>query len=322
MSLISRIIRKEFKKNDDLRDSGLTTPEEILRFDDIVYGSDPQWHVLDVYRPKERAGEELPVIVSVHGGGWVYGDKERYQYYCMDLAKKGFAVVNFTYRLAPEAKFPASLEDTNDVFCWVLANSGAYGFDRKHVFAVGDSAGAHILGLYACICTNPGYAAKFAFRAPEGFCPTAIALNCGVYRVDRDNCNNKSLALLKELMPKQATKELWGQISALPYITGKFPPTYLMTASDDFLKGQAAILAAALTENDVPFLYRFYHNPQYVLTHVFHCDVRLKDAQACNDDECRFFKGFCEEAIPDGFDAAGRLRDEKNGKRLADFFKP
>ena len=124
MSLISRIIRKEFKKNDDLRDSGLTTPEEILRFDDIVYGSDPQWHVLDVYRPKERAGEELPVIVSVHGGGWVYGDKERYQYYCMDLAKRGFAVVNFTYRLAPEAKFPASLEDTNDVFCWVLANSG------------------------------------------------------------------------------------------------------------------------------------------------------------------------------------------------------
>lgn len=55
----------------------------------------------------------IPVIVSVHGGGWGYGDKERYQYYCMSLAQQGFAVVNFSYRLASKYKFPAPLEDTN-----------------------------------------------------------------------------------------------------------------------------------------------------------------------------------------------------------------
>ena len=147
MSAISEKLREEFKKSDDIRDKGLTTPKEILRYDDILYGKNKAWQKLDVYRPKKAKGK-LPVIISVHGGGWVYGDKERYQYYCMDLAKRGFAVVNFTYRLAPDYKFPSSIEDTNSVVKWVLKNAEEYQLDTDHVFAVGDSAGAHNLSLY------------------------------------------------------------------------------------------------------------------------------------------------------------------------------
>ena len=104
MSRMSEYVRKSFKMNDEIRDAGLTTPADVVRYDDILYGSDEVWQRLDVYRPAEAEGKTLPVIVSVHGGGFVYGDKELYQYYCMNLAQKGFAVVNFTYRLAPEFK--------------------------------------------------------------------------------------------------------------------------------------------------------------------------------------------------------------------------
>ena len=148
MSIASSLLRWAFKRGDDKRDAGLTTPEDIRRFDDLRYGEDPKWNVLDVYRPKGAEGK-LPVIVSVHGGGWVYGDKERYQYYCMSLAQQGFAVVNFTYRLAPKYKFPAQLEDTNAVFCWLMDNAETYGLDTTRVFGVGDSAGAHISGASA-----------------------------------------------------------------------------------------------------------------------------------------------------------------------------
>ena len=120
MSAVSDFVRKSFKEGDDIRDAGLTTPEDVVRYDDILYGTDPKWQVLDLYRPKNKEGEKLPVIVSIHGGGWVYGDKERYQYYCMSLAERGFAVVNFTYRLAPEFKYPAPLEDTN-LITWTPA---------------------------------------------------------------------------------------------------------------------------------------------------------------------------------------------------------
>ena len=88
------------------------------------------------------------MIVNVHGGGWVYGDKDVYQYYCMDLCLRGFAVVNYSYRLAPEYQFPAQIEDTVMAFRWVIENGDEYGFDVDRLYAVGDSAGANILTLY------------------------------------------------------------------------------------------------------------------------------------------------------------------------------
>ncbi|MGB4661825.1 MAG: alpha/beta hydrolase, partial [Mobilitalea sp.] len=118
MSQASDKLRKEFGEGDAKRDAGLCTPEDIERVNNIQYGPDSVWNVLDVYRPKAESGK-LPVIVIVHGGGWVYGDKEVYQFYGMNLAQRGFAVVNFSYRLAPEAKYPAPLEDTNLVITWM-----------------------------------------------------------------------------------------------------------------------------------------------------------------------------------------------------------
>ena len=120
MSQMSDMIRKMFHEGDVKRDAGLTTPEDIVRFDNIQYGTiEPKWQMLDVYRPKNITGK-LPVILSVHGGGWVYGDKDVYQFYCMSLAQRGFAVVNYSYRLAPEYKYPASFEDTKDVCDWII----------------------------------------------------------------------------------------------------------------------------------------------------------------------------------------------------------
>ncbi len=289
MTKISDFIRINFKKNDDIRDSGLTTPDDVQRYDDIVYGSDPKWQVLDVYRPKDRDGETLPVIVSVHGGGWVYGDKERYQYYCMSLAQHGFAVVNYTYRLAPEFKFPAPLEDTNLVFSWILDHADQYHFDPHHIFAVGDSAGAHQLALYCAICTNIEYAAHFPFEVPSGFVPSAIALNCGAYQIDVKN-NEQDRGLMAEYLPLGGTDEEIEMITVPNHITGDFPQTFLMSAEKDFLLGQVPVIATKFTEKGVPFEYHFYVSKEEELGHVFHCNMKSDAAHKCNRDECDFFK--------------------------------
>lgn len=160
--------------------------------------------VLDVYRPKDTEGN-LPVIVSVHGGGWVYGDKELYQYYCMSIAQRGFAVVNFTYRLAPEYQFPAPMEDTNSVFAWILDNKDKYGMDVANLFAVGDSAGGQILSLYADICTNAEYAKEYDFQVPEGLKIKAVALNCGQYNME--DTSDMTRQLMEEYLPGKGTPE-------------------------------------------------------------------------------------------------------------------
>ena len=291
MSAVSDKIRAMFAEGDKIRDEGLTTPDDIIRFDDIAYGEDKKWQVLDVYRPKGKEGK-LPVIISVHGGGWVYGDKEVYQWYCMNLAQRGFAVVNFTYRLAPEYKFPASLEDTNSAVKWVLSHAEEYGLDTAHFFAVGDSAGAHNLSLYTAALTNPDYAENFTFELPEDFCFNAIALNCGAFRISLGGTEDLTTMLMADFLPGEGTDEELYLISCVNHITDKFPPVFVMTAVDDFLKAQPSVVIPKLVENDIPHISRFYGTKENRLGHVFHCNIKTEDARICNDEECAFFREF------------------------------
>lgn len=292
MSAIANLIRKQFQEGDDIRDAGLTTPEGVERFDDIAYGPDADWHVLDVYRPKDIEGP-LPVIVSVHGGGWVYGDKERYQWYCMDLALRGFAVVNFTYRLAPEFQFPASMEDTCAVFAWTLDHADEYGFDTDHFFAVGDSAGGHMLGLFCNMCTNPAYAAKFNFAPPASFVPTAIALNCGAYEIAiSDDPADLTSALMGDYLPEGGSERELDLVNVATHVTADFPPAYIMTSDGDFLHDAAAPFAHLLRKLEVVHELHDFGGIDEPLPHVFHCNMKSEDARRCNDDECRFFKRF------------------------------
>lgn len=292
MSAMADQVRKLFKEGDDIRDAGLTTPEEIERFDDIIYGADPTWQSLDVYRRKDAEGKQ-PVIVSIHGGGWVYGDKERYQWYCMDLALRGFAVVNFTYRLAPEYQFPASMEDTCAVFNWVLAHGEEYGFDLEHVFAVGDSAGAHMLGLFCGLCTDPAYAAAMDLDVPKDFVPTAIALNCGAYTIKiTGDPTDLTGALMGDFLPEGGSARELELINVMAHVTDTFPPAYIMTCDGDFLHDGAGPLSSLLRELGVMHELHIFGGLGEQLGHVFHCNMKSEDARRCNDDECRFFKRF------------------------------
>ena len=289
MEKMSSIIRREFKKGDDARDAGLTTPEDVVRYDDISYGSESEMQVLDVYRPKDKE-DLLPVIVSVHGGGWVYGDKERYQYYCMSLARRGFAVVNYSYRLAPEHQFPAPMEDINSVFGWILDNREKYGLDTENLFAVGDSAGGQILSLYADICTNEEYAKNYTFKVPEGLHISAVALNCGQYNLEKTEGMTRQL--MEEYLPEKGTEEELRLLSSDLYITEKFPPAYVMTAEGDFLRTQAPEMYRKLREKNVVCELHEYSSADEELMHVFHLDMRSEAAKQCNDQECEFFRRF------------------------------
>ncbi len=288
MSILSWYIRKSWAKGDAKRDAGLKTPEDILRYDDISYGPH-KMHVLDVYRPKNKEGK-LPVIVSVHGGAWVYGDKELYQHYCMNLAQRGFAVVNFTYRLSPESKYPCHLEDTVSVFQWTLEHASEYGFDTENIFAVGDSAGAHILALFCCMCTNPEYAKRYTFRAPEGFVPKAVGLNCGFYDLATPQPGGAPTGwLMREILPKKGSKEEKELISPILHVTKDFPPCYIMTANEDFLKDQQPVLTKALDACGAKYTYKMYGDENDRLGHVFHVDMNKATGKICNDEQCAWF---------------------------------
>lgn len=295
MSITSKLVRVLFSKGDAKRDRNLQAPDEIERFDDLSYGPCARYHLLDVYRSKGNA-EMLPVIINIHGGGWVYGDKEVYQYYCMGLAQYGFAVVNASYRLAPESKFPSQLTDVNDVVKWVLKHAETYQLDTERIFLVGDSAGAHLAALYSCLCTNPDYALRFpSIQIPTSFMPAALVLNCGVYDIEHERKQKRSLisGLMKDLLGKHFDHSDIETVDAIRFITADFPPCFIMTANEDFLNQQSYLLRKQLDSHQVTYQFRDFGSVENPLAHVFHLDLNNTQARACTDQQCDFLKQFC-----------------------------
>ena len=190
----------------------------------------------------------------------------------MSLAQQGFAVVNFSYRLASKYKFPAPLEDTNRVFVWLLAHAVLYGFDTHNVFGVGDNAGVHLLALYGACCTNPAYAALFTVRPPAGFVPRAVVLNCGVYCVEMSNKKDLTTRLMADYLPGEGTAEELEQMDVFSHLTADFPPAFVMTAEGDFLAPQAGLLAERLQAVGARAEYHYCGDAGHVLGHVFHCN--------------------------------------------------
>ena len=116
----------------------------------IAYGNDPR-QVLDVYR--HRDSRDAPVVIFVHGGAFVRGDKdidgEVYANVLYYFARHGFLGLNMEYRRAPEFQYPSGAQDVAAAVAWAQANARAHGGDPERIFLIGHSAGGTHVGTYA-----------------------------------------------------------------------------------------------------------------------------------------------------------------------------
>jgi acetyl esterase/lipase len=98
---------------------------------------------LDVYRPAD-VSQPTPVVIVIHGGGWIEGTKEDRVLEMMPYLQMGFAAVNVEYRLGRVSLAPAAVEDCRCALHWVFANARKYNFDPSRVVLQGGSAGGHL----------------------------------------------------------------------------------------------------------------------------------------------------------------------------------
>lgn len=289
MSLQSLLLRYRFARADRSRDAAIALPTGITECRNISYGPHDKANLLDVYCP-DGTSAPLPTIVSIHGGGYVYGDKEVYRRYGMDMARRGFAFVNFNYRLAPRWKFPTPLADTNAVLQWVEKNAQRYHLDPDRILLVGDSAGAQLASQYATIHTNPEYAALFALNLPRVRI-RAVGLNCGMYDLEALAAGERKGIYLDYLGRTLAADD--PRLSVLDAITENYPPAYLVTACHDFLRANAEPMCRLLEEKGVPCAWKCYGSESdETVGHVFHVNIALPDAVQCNDDAAAFFQKY------------------------------
>ena len=279
MSITSHIVRTLFTIGDLKRDLGWKKPRNVDSVENISYAEDDKWHLLDVYRPRKATGP-LPVIVNIHGGAWVYGDKKVYAPYCMYLASRGFAVINASYRLAPRHTFPAPLEDVGKMVEWVFHHADEYGLDLSNLFFVGDSAGAHLATAYTAIQLNEAYAKSFpGIQVAKSFIPKGLLLNCGVFDMEAEwKKQGRALTpFLTDLLGEKPT-------------VANFPPVHLTTSNGDFLRKHSYRLKEVLEKKGVEVVFKEYGEKKKPQGHVFHLNLKNKVGQQCNADQLQFVK--------------------------------
>ena len=111
---------------------------------------------LDLYQPRNLS-QPVPVVVNIHGGGWVEGTKEGDNLGFVPYLEMGWAVVNVEYRLGRVSRAPAAVEDCRCALHWVFSNAEKYHFDSHRVIVTGGSAGGHLALTTGMLQPNAGF---------------------------------------------------------------------------------------------------------------------------------------------------------------------
>ena len=133
-------------------------PAEVAVVQDVIVPGPGGEIRLRVYRGAgTQANTELPCLVFLHGGGWVIGDLDSHDGVCRSLANAAACcVVSVDYRLAPEHRFPAAVEDAEAALHWVAAHAAELHIDATRIAIGGDSAGGNLAAVLALIARDSG----------------------------------------------------------------------------------------------------------------------------------------------------------------------
>jgi acetyl esterase/lipase len=148
-------LRRRIRFRDWRNPVGISHPEvEVLR--NIPYARGGVRQQLDIYRPRVVPEGGCPVLLQIHGGAWVMGDKANQALPLMYLmASKGWICVAANYRLSPSVGFPTHLEDCKSALCWIREQGAAYGMNPDFVAVTGGSAGGHLAALMGLTENRP-----------------------------------------------------------------------------------------------------------------------------------------------------------------------
>jgi acetyl esterase len=212
------------------------------------------------YRPKGASNEPLPALVYFHGGGWVIGDLDTHDVVCRTLANAArCAVFSVEYRKAPEAPFPAAVEDCLAATRWAAAEASTLGVDAGRFAVGGDSAGGNLAAVMTLLARETGGPAI----ASQLLIYPATDQQMGFPSVER---NGEGYLLTKQAMhyfrghylPRASD---WLDWRASPLLAGSLaglPPACVLTAGYDPLVDEGTAYVDRLAREGVKTEYRNY----------------------------------------------------------------
>ncbi|MFZ5737835.1 MAG: alpha/beta hydrolase [Pseudomonadota bacterium] len=215
-----------------------------------------------VYTPKALRQDNglAPALVFFHGGGWVIGDLDTHDVVCRAIADDGqLVVISIDYRLAPEHKFPAAVDDAIAATGWIASHAKKLGIDPERLCVGGDSAGGNISAVVALHARDHGGpllagqvliypATDFSMRHASHSEPeTSVLLTHSVIRWFRDH-----------YLSGAQDADDWRASPARAETLAGLPPAFVVTAGADPLRDEGDEYARRLADAGVPVVHRTY----------------------------------------------------------------
>jgi acetyl esterase/lipase len=218
---------------------------------DVLYGEPGGPRLLmDIYRPD--APGPHPVVVLIHGGGWLGGSKAGHQGTGMLLARNGYAACAIGYRLAPQYPYPAAFDDCQRAVRWIRAHAKEWEVDPRRVGAMGDSAGGHLAALIGVRDTRDNSdreLRRFSSR------PEAVVCYYGAFELVRmwqiEMAHRPLTAWLGG--PPEGREKVYAEASPVSMVTKKAPPFLILHGNKDAVnpEEQSHLLHEALRRRGV-----------------------------------------------------------------------
>ena len=241
----------------------------------------PASHI-DIYRPKATT-TALPVILWIHGGGFISSSADTVRDYAIMLAHAGYLVASLDYSLAPGAQYPTPVIQGNAALGYLAQHAAQYGGDPSRIVLGGDSAGAQIAGQLAAVQTNPTLASSMHLIPALTHQPLrAVVLFCGLY--DLKTVANTGFPALRTYLWAYTGTRQWttypniDQLSVVDQVTAHYPPTFLTVGDADPFHTQARELATTLRGKSVPLTTEFWNGTGDGLTHEYQFNFTLPEA--------------------------------------------
>ena len=245
---------------------------------------------MDIFKPAgpEYEGKELPVIVSIHGGGLVTGDRKISRNISREFASRGYLVFAIEYRLAPRATVCEQFDDVCAGMDFVGRKLLRYDVDFSRIFMIADSAGA-LLAIYTASMKKSKKLQEAIGYEPSRVVFKALGLSCGMYYTNRND-------ILGQMLSEQFYGDKLDDENFLQYmnpehpeIVNNLPPTFLVTSRGDFLNNYTVMYEKVLNKagNKTKMLYY----PGKDLIHTFNFSRPwLPESKDANDKMLAFFE--------------------------------
>lgn len=280
---IAYLVRKLFENPPaTLPDNYQTYLDNTIKQSNLTYPSLYPSNQFDLIMPKQ-VPHPLPVIVWVHGGAYVGGDKKDADSYLTQLVSHGYIGINMNYQRAPESRYPTPLYQIDEMLTHLDVLAASYPLNPRQIILAGDSAGAQLVSQYLTALNNLNYAQSNHFSFNNAISNVkACILFCGPYHIKRllDLSRNPIIKWsINQIGFAYLNNRYWhnseqiDQADIFPYLTNNFPPSFISDGNMLSFTQDGIALATSLKTLGVTVVDVFYEGATLYHEYQFKMDT-------------------------------------------------